>query len=387
MLSVLAVAFAAQLPDQNLQAWQATLRKVAGAERASLCVDVDLTTKPAPLVYQNPEGVRGLDRLAVATKRSYSVVDGVYVFRRKLEVDDLRLETPHQHAIDFLTSLGVVDISKLRDGKLDFSSLSSVMQRKLRFAIASLGNGLGDSMIGEYPNRIGMRLMFEPVATANSRTGDGVVRVELTPEKPDVPLPDGGRRVTEEPLGRPEIGQIDFEDGAVFTLRELVDRMQKSFGTTYWYDNRLEYSSIFVSGRFTEERLRRVLDSVTEPAVITPVPDSFRTESYDRERMQIINLAYGPMGNDRIGLSDLTFNHLIVGRSTNFKELFGTRPPRNIQRFMSDYRIQPDDEVNVFGELYLAIAAPGLATMYSDARDALGNPVPYSLPHYIKLSF
>ena len=387
MLSVLAVAFATQQSEPNLQAWQATLRRVARVERASLCVDVDGSVKPLPVVYEKPEGMRGLDRLAVATARTIARVDGVYVLRRKMEEGDPRLQTPHQHAIDFLTSLGSIDMAKLRDGKLEFANLPPAMQRKLRYSIACFGNGLGDSLLANYPDRIGMRLLLDPVARASSRTGDGFVTLSLLAEKPDVPLPDAVRTTPASPLGRPEDGQIDFEDGAVFTFAEVVQRLERTFGKRYWYDERLAGSHVFVSGSFTEDRLRKVLDLVSEPSPITVMPDGFRSPNFDLERRQIINAAFGSLGNEHIGIGDLTYNSLIVGLSTSFKEIYGSRLPRHVQRFMSDYRIQPEDEVSVSGELYLAFAAPGLAILDSGTLDTLGNPIPYSLPHYIKLGF
>lgn len=386
MLATVAFAVASQVPEPYLQDWQTMLRKVTQVEKISLLVDVDPSRKPGVLSYDKASGMSGLERLAAATQRSVFSVESVYVLRRKPEVDDVRFHTPHQHVMAFLTSLGATDTMKLCDAKLDISSVPPTLQRRLKYALSMLGNGLGDSILANYPERIGMRLVYEPLATADSRTGDGPVTLNLTGQSPDVPYPDAQPAPVRQ-LGRLQDGEVDFQDGGVYTLSEIVERAQRTFGHPLLYDQRLAGSQVFISGTYTEERLRRALDAVLEPFPVTPNPQGFTPESFEAEKRQVINLAFGLMGNEKIGLSDLTYNNLITGKVTSFKEIYGTKPPRHVQRFMSDYRIQPDDSVTVTGELFLAFSAPGLATLPTEVRDALGNPVPYSVPHFIKVGF
>lgn len=387
MLASIALATLLQVPEPYVQDWQTMLRRVVAAEGIALCVDVDPSRKPGALQYEKASGMPGLDRLCAATQRTMTLVDGVYVLRRRPEEGDLRFMSPHQHAMAFLTSLGAIDTMKLCDGKLELSNVAPTFQRRLRYAIGMLGKGLGDSMLANYPDRIGMRLLYEPIATVDSRTGNGMVSLNLTGQNPDVPYPPARRESAVTPLSHPFEGEIDFEGGAVYFVSEIVERAQRTFHHRFLYDERLAASRVFISGLFTEERLRKTLDAVLEPFPVVPAPESFENQDFAVEARQVINLAFGLMGNEKVGIADITYNNMIVGRTTSFKDLFGTRFPRPVQQFMSEYRIQPEDVVSISGDLYLAFAAPGLATLESGSRDALGNPVPYSVPHFLKIGF
>ena len=386
MVAVLVLAALSQQADPNSQAWLSVLRTVARVERASLCVDVDESDRPAALLYERPDGERGLDRVAVALGRSRSVVEGVHVFGRRMVTDDLRRFSAHEHAMGFLKSLGVTETSRLSQGTLEFSSLPSSLQARLRYAIATLGSGLGDSMLAQYPDRIGMRLVFEPVATVKAQTNDGIVTLMLLPERTPVPVPLATQIRDLDPLGRPMDGALDFEDGSILNLQEIMDRAEITFGKAFSYDRRLSQTRYFVSGAFTESRLLKVIEAVTAPMPVEPLYP-FVAADFADDKLNLVTMAFAPLAEQKIGVGDLTYNDLIHGKVTTFQFIFGPRPPRPVQVFMARYRIEMTDEVQVSGDLYLAISAPGLASLDSGERDAIGRPVPYSVPHFLKIGF
>ena len=389
-VSIMLSAPGLQVPVQggHVGAWFKPLSHVARLEQASLCVDVDGVSRPRPCQYPRRAGRTGLDRLAAAIDRTRIEVDGVHVFRRQVDRNDLRLSTPHQHAMAFLQSLGATDTSRLRRGLLEFPYLPFSTQRRLRFALARLGNGLGDSMLANYPDRIGMRLMLEPTAVGLSRSGDGNVRLALDVERGRVPLREKPRNAVEPaPLGRPADGELEFGDGRVATLAQIAQEAEAAFGRPIWFDGRLSETFYFLSGTYTEDRLLAVLSAVTETFSVQPAPEGFSDRDFTKERTEIVELAFGPYRDDPIGVADLTYGDLIVGRQTSFHELFGDRPPRHVMTFMNRYRIQPTDGVTVEGELFLAFAAPGIATLETGERDGLGRPVTYNVPHYLRLGF
>jgi len=386
MVAVLALAAFSQQADPNSQAWLSALRTVARVERASLCVDVDESVRPAALLYERPDGERGLDRVAVALGRSRSVVEGVQVFSRRLDADGMSRYTAHEHAMGFLKSLGVTETSRLSQGTLDFSSLPSPVQARLRYAIATLGNGLGDSMLAQYPDRIGMRLVFEPVATVRAQTNDGTVTLMLLPEKTPVPVPPATQVRAVDPLGRPLDGALDFQDGSILSLREIMDRAEITFGKAFSYDRRLSQTRYFVSGTFTEPRFLKVIEAVTLPMPVEPLYP-FVPVDFSDDKLNLVTMAFAPLAEQKIGVGDLTYNDLIHGKVTTFQFIYGPRPPRPVQVFMAQYRIEMTDEVQVSGDLYLAIAAPGLALLDTGELDAIGRPVPYSVPHFLKIAF
>jgi hypothetical protein len=389
MLVALAALAGAQTiqADPHSRAWLETLGRVAKAESAALCVDVDEANLPAPMIYASPHGYRGLDRLATAIGRSRSIVDGVHVFRRRLEPDDLRAETPLGHVAGVLTSLSAQDLSKLVRGDMHFSVLNYTQQRRLRHAIASSGKGLGDSMLAEYPDQIGMRLVLEPFAVCASRTGEGQVRLSLLVEPVVVPMPEKPAFAAPAPLGGPTDGPLDFGNGVVLTLAELATRAETAFGKVFVYDGRLANMRLFFSGRYTEKRLLDVVAVVTEPQPLNRIPENARKTDFSAERQTLLSLAFEPLGDDPIGVADLTMNDLVTGKASSFRELFGSKPPQRVQVFMAQYRLQPTDHVQIVGDLYLAVAAPGLATLYANEPDAIGRPIPYNIPHYIKFAF
>ena len=386
MLSAVALALLQQT-DSHTQAWLALLRNVAKVESASLCVDIDEFADPGQVLYEKPDGQRGLDRLAASLDRARLTVQGVQVFRRRLDDQDLRLLSPTQHALAVIKALGVTEIEKLRQGNLNMSSLPASLQARLRFAIERSGAGVGDSMLAQYPDRVGMRLLFEPVATVASRSGDGAVSISLAPDRPDVPLPEATSQQALDPIGKPTDGQLDFRGGEVLTLQEIVDQAALRFGKTFLYDARLASSRYFLCGTFTEERLLAVLEAATSPSPVLRALDAQDAAQTAQEREAIVTRAFAPQGEQEVGVSGLTYNDLIHGKATSFKELFGNRAPLEVRSFMFKYHIQPEDAVQVSGDLYLAIAAPGLATLDSGQRDPTGRPIPYSVPHYIRLEF
>jgi hypothetical protein len=241
-------------------------------------------------------------------------------------------------------------------------------------------------MLAEYPDRIGMRLVLDPIAVFSSRTGDGNVTLQFLDEKTKVPVPESGGGEP-APLGRPVDGEVDFGDGEITTLREICARAERVLQKSFWIDGRLAPSRYFISGTFTEKRLLDVIAAVTEPFPVTPVPEGHNRTEFAAERQRLIAIAFGPYSDDKVGVAELTIGDLIAGKSTTVKELFGTNVPQRLKAFMAQYRIQPDDRAEISGELYLAVAAPGMATLFGASVDGLGNPVPYSLPHFIKIGF
>ena len=376
------------LQGGHVAAWLKPLSHVAQMEQASLCVDVDGVSRPRPFQYPRRAGRAGLARLAAAIDRTQIEVDGVHVFRRRVDRNDLRLSSPHEHAMAFLQSLGATDTSRLRRGLLEFSSLPFSTKRRLSFALASLGNGLGDSMLANYPDRIGMRLMLEPAAVALSRSGDGDVRLALATARAAIPLRARPRNAVEQdPLGGPADGELEFGNGRVATLAQIAQEAELAFGRPLWFDGRLSETLYFLSGTYTENRLLAVLAAVTETYSVQPAPEGFGDENFTKERIEILELAFGPYRDDPIGVADLTYEDLIVGKQTSLFELFGDKPPRHVLTFMNRYRIQPTDGVMVEGELFLAFAAPGIATLETGETDALGRAVTYNVPHYLRLGF
>lgn len=372
----------------HVGAWLGPLAMVAKSEQASLCIDVDRVLRPGPFQYPRRAGRTGLDRLAAAIDRTRIEVDGVHVYRRRMDRNDIRLSSPHRHAMSFLQSLGATDTSLLRRGLLKFSSLPFATERRLRYAIAKLGDGLGDSMLANYPERIGMRLVLEPTAVGLSRTGDGNVRLALSPEAVRVPVGELVRGAAEpDPIGRPADGELDFGDGRIGTLEQIAQEAELAFGRPLLYDGRLADSLYFLSGTYTEDRLLAVLAAVTETFSLRPSTAVFGGEDFSAERLEILELAFGPYRDELIGVAGLTYGDLMAGKETTIVELFGGRPPRQVQLFMNQYRIQPTDALSVEGELFLAFAAPGLAGLDTGERDGLGRPVLYNVPHYLRLGF
>lgn len=380
---------AQQLGQDNTQRdWLKPLQKVARSENIAMCVDVDSIEKPSLFHYPKREGMEGLDRLATAIRRSWTVVDGVYVFRRRLDFDDQRLHTPHEHAMSFLTSLEESDLNMLIAGSLNLSLVPRSSRRNVRYAVASLGNGLGDSLLAHYPGRVGMRLVLEPTAVALSRTGDGDVSLNLVMGSGTVQVPDATHADREPPpLGGPSDGALDFGEGAIWTLEEIVRQARVTFGQQIWIDGRLARSLYFVCGKFTLDRLVRVIGSVTDTIEPRTVPNGFGTASISEAVSEFRTLAFGSRLDEKIGAGDLTYGDVFGGLETSFEAIYGSRPPRHVQTFMSQYRIQPTDAVVVRGVMSLVFAAPGLASLPTDVKDNTGRTINTFVPHYLNLSF
>ena len=362
------------------------LKRFAETEHASLFVDVGLESGPRPFDFHAPGGTDGLDRLAVAIDRSWSIVDGTYVYRRLVESGDLRESPALRHIHQFLRPLGVLDLNSLREGGLTFASLNSTQQRALRYVIASSGDGVGDSMLANYPNRIGMRLVLKSKLSAESKTAHGIALLELPNENARVPLPKSSDSdVVIDPLGGPEDGDLDFGGGELLTLGAMVEKANLTFGQNLTFDRRLVESVYFISGRFTPRRFFLALAAVTVPASITIVgPDDANGRNFGMEPLK--QLVFGPYRSDKIGLAGLTIGDALESRSMTFLSAFGDRPPQNVQAFMYEHRLEPSDVFKVSADLVLSIAAPGMATLYSTQRDALGSAIPYNVPHLINIA-
>ena len=171
------------------------------------------------------------------------------------------------------------------------------------------------------------------------------------------------------------------------TLEAIVRQARTTFGQQIWIDARLEDTLYFINGKFTLDRLVRVLGSVTDTFEPQTVPNRFGEGSFAETAREFRTLAFGAMMDDKIGAGELTYRDLSEGLETTFEAIYGNRLPRHVLIFMSQYRVQPTDPVTVSGVMALAFAAPGLGSLPTDVKDSTGRTINAFVPHYIKLTF
>jgi len=372
--------------NEHYRAWLKPLSAFAKAEGATMCVDVDSLARPALFHYPKREGIEGLDRLACATGRSWSVIDGAYVFKRSLTYDDARLKSPQSHVLSYLTSLSTEDLVALHEESQRLSLAPRTGRQSLRFAVASLGEGLGDSLLAHFPGRVGMRLLLEPTAYVVSRTGDGEVNVNLVEETGTITVPESRFAESEpSPLGGPLSGDLDFGEGSIMTLGEIAQIARATFGKQIWIDGRLDETTYFISGRYTLERMLSVLEAVSEPLRPQIVPESPTSTSALNGLNEIKSKAFSKSLKNKIGAGDLTYSDVLGGVDTTFEDIYGDKVPRHVRSFMSQYRIQPTDAVRVKGVVSMAFAAPGIASIPSDMIDGRGQPIMVAKSHFLKV--
>lgn len=381
---VLTIATHQQTQDPAL--WLSLLKRYAVTEQVSLFVDVDLETIPHPFVIESPVGTVGLDRLGVAIDRSWSLVDGAYIFKRRIESGDLRAETPIQHVNNFLKPLGVIDLNALRLGSLTFASLNPNQQSSLRFVIANANDGVGDSMLARYPSQIGMRLVFDSKISTISKSNDGNATFEIPNENSIVPIPKQlNIETVVEPLGSPSDGTLDFGSGEILTLSDIIQRAQLAFGTDFSFDKRLATSVYFICGKYTPRRFITTLTAVTETTTFSSQKsDDVVQSTFNAQTLK--QLVFGPYRSDKIGFANLTIGDVLDGKTRTFLEAFGNRPPQRIQAFMYEHRLEPADSFELASTISLCFATPGTAKIYSSQGASQTSFVPYNLPHLIKIT-
>lgn len=381
VVSLVALLVLVQTPA-DLSAWSDLLTDYAKTEQACLVVDIDATRRPGRYVIDGPSGEIGLDRLGVALGRSWVNVDGAYVFRRRAETGDLISKSARRHTLDLLRPMGVLDLDAMRRGTFALTSLSGEQQRSVRHVVSSLGDGVGDSMVAQYHDRIRMRLVLETTLTAQGRTSQGTAVLELPIEGQTTQGTDPVRTVESyPPLIAPTEGGLDFGTGTIMTLRDIALRARATLDVSMEYDGRLGNSLYFVSGRFTARRLVSAFSTVLDTAdvrIVEPA-DSEGITTFANSLKEIV---FGPYRSDQLGFAGLKVGDALDAKKRTFLAAFGEQPPQRIRAFMYEHRLEPTDEFVLSAGLALHFSAPGMATLVTGDSP----PFSYSVPHFVKIA-
>ena len=265
--------------DQK-QEWSDVLSEVSS--QLSVSIAFDIGTSPSPDKSLWTMGELGLDKLAQDALRTRQEVEGVQVFVRRQPNDQGNLSTFSQRLLGILRNLKGSSLKKLLNEGLNVGDLSEDEARELLVSLpmnmmnmrelnrAARGGGLKIAL------DIDARYNFMNPKTNRQVRGQlssggrfgkwfGEARTETHADlSPEVPAHWVGQT---DPS--PDDGDLDFGKGRILSLEDLVKEASGAFDARYFFDRRLKDSTYFFSGRYTQERFKKVIDSLMKPVPLT----------------------------------------------------------------------------------------------------------------------
>jgi hypothetical protein len=307
--------------------WEKCLRDIAKREGVQIAWDVNLDSQP-PFGYDTKEGKRGLEAVGVVCERRYEVSNGFHVYVRTLDNTRVAFRDFRENALDFFGSLSP-DLQKRLMG--DGLPVHMLPPDKLAFFgyLMNVGSGqfpgsavkdFGDTVLRIQP-RIqltsqGRRLLIEPEPESED---EAIARNERIP-KSDLRQ----KYVTPELSSEPKEPYLDFKEGMLLTLQEVVIRAQAKFEQYFMYDGRMRDSLIFLNGKMGREQFDAVLTALTKSQPVRPRVTDRRNESGYADIIRRVLL--DNLDLDRFGTLGVSKKDILDGKSLTLSEILGSNP-------------------------------------------------------------
>lgn len=255
------------------------LRQLVEVEDATTFIDVGAMSYVPE--WPSRLGVEGMKLLAAELRRDWKQVDGIQVFLRPRGPETLTGYRSFKAAGIFLESLSGSQIKSLLSGELLASDLPKDIVSQLLLETTGITLGAKFRLLEDQPNvRLGM--VADSELTVKDRDGRIVKTVIQRPNPPRKFGKPELKPVEVVPLDAPVGGDLDFGEGRLLTLVELLVKAKETFGADYYYDQRLAETQFFLSGTFGKEQFDRVLAMHTDIPPVQPM-----SEQYDRVVTQL----------------------------------------------------------------------------------------------------
>lgn len=265
-----------ELPSDYSSEWEQALQAASRLEDAAFVFDVDTTRLP-PDVPQHATGEFLCHILSEAHRREWTNINGVQLFTRYSPSTMGGFYAHKVEALSWLNSLSGDEWREMIEGTFTSGTIPDE-QRDAILATFRGGQGFQSALAGN-PLSSTVEAVFIPVMTVQLRDGRTVKQAlwVLGEGRPARPSP--AKSTTEaffRPLPHRSEGDLDFGEGKLLTLREVLDEARRVFSSFYTYDGRLAGTTYFFSGKFDKETFDRCITRLTD---LKPSQGQRRSES------------------------------------------------------------------------------------------------------------
>lgn len=359
--------------ESKAQIWAAALRKAFAKEDVSVFMDVDLSLPAPDLDKCSFAGGQRMKVIAALTQTSWKQLNNVQLFDGPKYDGPIVGARDSEKGIAWLLALSEPDLKAMVGEGLRFEDVPSQSQAYL----AGLVNGQLPPMaalLASAPQNVEITLSVQPTIVVK-KPGGGERTIPIVTNRnhptgitPDPLLIDAPKTET-IPLEPGPQGSLDFGEGDVLQLREILTKVQKAFGRRYVVDHRLAESYYFVKGSFDNESFASCLEQLGK--VQPPKPASTPEEARNILKAalkgqlgeQLANSGKGdPAVQEALKLMDkpnLTANDAI-------------RISPDMERFLTAAGVSRGDSIELRFGIAVAINAPGFSSIPGTASKIEG---------------
>ncbi|MEX2244414.1 MAG: hypothetical protein WD716_11280 [Fimbriimonadaceae bacterium] len=252
--------------EQRDADWQNYLRDLSATEGTRVVFDCTPFTPPSS--SREPIGLLGLDILAERTNRRRVDVEGIQVFVRKQPTG---AKDSSYSVLELMRVFAGLEPAMLANLCTDGILLSDLSDDQARTVLLALPIEPEDCLRAARSQRLRIALdlsaeyEFQDPATGKMHTGlllgdrFGKWMLDARKEAGSPSSSEQSRVFSARAPKPPSDGELDFGDGTILTMSEILERASKAFAVSYFIDSRLDRSKYFFSGNFTRERFETTM--------------------------------------------------------------------------------------------------------------------------------
>ena len=272
--------------SEHEKRWTAYLRSLVKDEQTQLVFD--FTPMPVPDQPEEHLGLFGLDVLARRANRVRIEIDGVQVFARKQPTGSREINS---NAMQLLALLSSLDADTLRRLCTDGMKLSELPVSQMRDVLLSLPLSPADCVRAAKGENLKIALdLFADFTFKVKDTGE-VKSGKLYTDRFGRWISEASKAGAENastiptalvqaPPKPPDDGELDFGEGSILKLDDVIKKAALAFGKRYFCDSRLSESKYFFSGKFTVERFEKTMKELCRVIPLTEAVPPEAVPSY-----------------------------------------------------------------------------------------------------------
>lgn len=345
-------------------AWRDALRVLGKTEKIAIVFDVRTDVAP-PFGVTSPIGREGLALIADAYARQYQEIQGVQVFKRNLTAAGRPMTfNPAASLANFLAGMPQDLVLRMTGDGLPLSLVPAEKRWYLSLLLGEYPAMNAGPAAKDYSNTF-IQLKAEPGFDYEDPTEKGKfitnrpvqqreIREDLSADEVERILAGSAPLQMGTPYQQSPVGDLDFSEGELMTLGELVEKARTKFEVGYLLDRRLASSLVFIMGSFDRETFEHVIrDFSRSPGLVPLVLD-------DRNAKDAMsNMLEGPLSHllsqDLSDFTDagLTVGDLAKGRSLRLGDLL--QGNQNELAQLGRLKLSPDSQVKAKIRLEISV--------------------------------
>lgn len=345
-------------------AWRDALRELGKAEKTAIVFDVRTHVAP-PLRVTSAIGREGLTLIADAYARQYQEIQGVQVFKRNLTASGRPMTSnPAASLANFVAGMPQDLVQRMTGDGLPLSLVPAEKRWYLSLLLGEYPAMNAGTAAKDYLNTF-IQLKAAPAYDHEDPSQPGkmvknrthrprVIQEELSDDDAQRILTGASGLGQAAPYQPSPSGELDFAEGEMLTLGEIVEKARTTFKIGYLLDRRLASSLVFMMGSFDRETFEHVMrDFSRSPGVVPLVMDDRSAKEALRAMLE------GPLSHllsqdlSDYAETDLTVGDLYKGATLRLGDLL--KGNAEALATMDRLKLNPDSTVSARVKLFLTV--------------------------------